>query len=106
MARPKMTPELADEKARKDFQKEVKHRRVDLDMTQKDLGKHVGVSSSSMCELLADPDKISVGRLRRIVRALDLDPATILPLLGFDSKKALLRDTGTVIPMTGTGGRW
>lgn len=86
MARPRMTPELAEEKARKDFQLEVKLQRVKLDMSQKELGEQVGISAPSMCELLADPDKLSVGRLRRIIRALDMDPATILRLVGFDNK--------------------
>lgn len=99
MSRPRMTPELAVEKARKEFQKEVKHRRVELDMTQKDLGEQVGVSAPSMSELLADPDKLSVGRLRRLVRALDMDPVTILLLLGFDPKKLRSQPAPAVLSM-------
>lgn len=107
MSRPRMTPELAEKKAREEFQKEVKHRRIDLDMSQKDLGEQIGVSAPSMCELLADPDKLSVARLRKIIRALDMSPETVLRLLGFDTRK-LLKDTGAVIPMPGqvVGGRW
>ena len=86
MSRPRMTPELAEEKARKDFQLEVKLQRVKLDMSQKELGEQVGISAPFMCELLADPDKLSVGRLRRIIQALDMEPTTILRLLGFDNK--------------------
>lgn len=105
MSRPRMTPEMADDKARKDFQKEVKHRRVELDMTQKDLGEQVGVSAPSMSELLADPDKLSVGRLRRLVRALDMDPVTVLRLLGFDPKKLCGQPAPAVLPMSIVGGR-
>ena len=102
MSRPRMTPELAEEKARKDFQMEVKLQRVRLDMTQKELGLQIGVVPSAMSELLANPDKLSVARLRGIVKALDMDPATILRLLGFDNKIiSRLSDAtaGAVIPM-------
>lgn len=100
MSRPRMTPEMADDKARKDFQKEVKHRRVELDITQKDLGEQVGVSAPSMSELLSDPDKLSVGRLRRLVRVLDLDPVTVLRLLGFDTKRMATQPAPAVLPMS------
>lgn len=102
MSRPRMTPELAVEKARKDFQMEVKLQRVRMDMTQKELGLQIGVVPSAMSELLANPDKISVARLRGIVRALDMDPATILRLLGFDNKAISGFDgspAGTIVPM-------
>lgn len=100
MSRPRMTPELAEQKAREAFLKEIRIQRAALDMSQKELGVQVGVSAPSMCELLADPDKISVARLRKIIRALDIDAAVILRLLGFDSRTvALLEDGGNVIPM-------
>ena len=87
MSRPRMTPELAAENARKDFQKEVKLQRVKFDMSQRELGAAVGISAPLMSELLADPDKLSIARLRSIVRTLSLDPSTILRLLGFTEKE-------------------
>ena len=100
MSRPRMTPELAEQKAREAFLAEIRIQRAKLDMSQKDLGAQVGVSAPSMCELLADPDKISVARLRRIIRALDIDAAVILRLLGFDNRiVAQLESSGSVIPM-------
>lgn len=94
MSRPRMTPELATDKARKDFQLEVKLQRVRLDMSQRDLADVVGISAPLMSELLADPDKLSVNRLRAIVSALGMDPVTILRFLGFSDKaiRALARD--------------
>ena len=86
MSRPRMTPELAADKARKDFQLEVKLQRVRLDMSQRELAETVGISAPLMSELLADPDKLSVNRLRAIVSALDMDPVTILRFLGFSDK--------------------
>ena len=86
MSRPKMTPELAADKAKKDFQVEVKLQRVRMDMSQRELGEVVGISAPVMCELMANPDKISVSRLRSIVQALNMDPVTILHLVGFSDK--------------------
>ena len=86
MSRPRMTPELAAEKSREAFRLEVKLQRVKFDMSQRELGQAVGISAPQMSELLADPDKLSVARLRRIVGALDMDPVTILRLLGFSDK--------------------
>lgn len=90
MSRPRMTPELAAEKAKKEFQMEVKLQRVRFDMSQRELGETLGISSPQMSELLSDPDKLSVARLRGIICALDMDPLTILRLLGFTDK--MLRD--------------
>lgn len=102
MSRLKMTPEQAADKARKDFQLEVKLQRVRFDMSQRELGEAVGISAPLMSELLSDPDKISVARLRGIVRALDMDPVIILRLLGFPDKviRALGRELEATVPAT------
>ena len=83
MSRPRMTPELAEQKAREDFLKEIRIQRAKLDMSQKDLGVQVGVSAPSMCELLADPDKIRVGSLRKMIRKFRLSPEVVLLALGY-----------------------
>jgi transcriptional regulator with XRE-family HTH domain len=81
-----MTPELAAEKAREAFQLEIKLQRVRLDMSQRELAQTLNISAPLMSELLADPDKLSVNRLRCIIGALDMDPVTILRFLGFSDK--------------------
>lgn len=94
MSRPRMTPELALENARDAFQMEVKLQRVRLDMSQRDLGSALGISAPMMSELLADPDKLSIARMRSIVRTLNMQPMTILRLLGFSDKE--LRACGLI----------
>lgn len=69
------------------FRQEVKIRRIKLDMTQDELGDSIGVSSSQISKLLANPDSISVERLRRIIAATGLGPAPILTLLGYSPKE-------------------
>lgn len=86
MSRPRTTPEMAAEAARKNFQTEVRIQRARLDMAQRELADQIGVVPSVMSNLLANPDKIGVGRLRHIIKVLDLDPVVILRLLGYTDK--------------------
>ena len=60
---------------------ELKLQRVRFDMSQRELGETLGISSPQMSELLSDPDK------------LDMDPKTILHLLGFSDRA--LRSLGS-----------
>ena len=75
------------ETARENFKREVKVRRACLDMTQKQLAEEVGIASSFMSNLLANPDKLTVSRLRKIVQVLDIEPQIILSLLGYSTKE-------------------
>lgn len=83
MSRLRVNPEEA---ARANFQREVKVCRVYLDMTQSELADAVGVVPSVMSVLLNNPDKISVGRLRTIIKTLGISPKTVLEFLGYTSK--------------------
>lgn len=76
----------AEEAAKEAFRTEIKVRRVYCNITQKKLGHEIGVSSPVMSELLSDPDKISAGRLRKIVSVLKPDPVVVLSMLGYTSK--------------------
>lgn len=75
-----------DESARVGFQREVRVRRAALDMTQNELADAVGIAPSFMSTLLSDPDKISVGRLRKIVKTLGPDLRVVLALVGASAK--------------------
>lgn len=86
MARPRMTPELATDNARKAFQLEVKLQRVKLDMSQKELGEALGISAPQISELMANPDKLSIERMRSIISTLGIDPVTVLRFLGFSDR--------------------
>ena len=86
MARPRMTPELAADNARKAFQKAVKHQRVEFDMSQKELGEALGISAPQISELMANPDKLSIERMRSIINALDIEPLVVLRLLGYSDR--------------------
>lgn len=82
MSRPRATPETA----KAALVQEIKVRRVEIEMTQGQLADEVGVAPSVMSALLKDPDKISIARLRAIIRAISPDPAVVLAALGYTNK--------------------
>ncbi len=84
MARLRVEPEAA---AREAFRTEIRVRRAVLDMNQRGLADCLGVVPSVMSKLLAEPDKISVERLRKIVKTLGPDPIVVLKLLGYSQKE-------------------
>lgn len=95
MSRPRATKESMEASAREAFRQEVKVRRVYRNMKQSELAEAIGVVPSVMSNLLANPDKINAGRLRKIIAALDINPMIVLALLGY-SKKDLQKAGGEV----------
>lgn len=83
MSRIKLNP---DETAKEALIREIRVRRAFLNMTQAELAAAIGVVPSSMSKLISNPDKISVRRLRGIVKALNLDPLIVLKLMGYSQK--------------------
>lgn len=73
--------------AKESFRLEVKLQRVRFDMTQGELADQVDMDRSVLSRCLADPDKLSVGRLRKIIQILDIEPEIILALLGYSQKQ-------------------
>ena len=79
-------PETMDQ-VRQRFVQEVRVRRAHRNMTQKELADEVGISPPVMSQLLADPDKISIGRMRTIVQTLSINPEIILKIIGYTAKE-------------------
>lgn len=86
MSRPRQTAKNRETAAQDAFRLEIKLQRVHYDMTQGELADEAGMDRSVMSRFLADPDKFTVGRLRKIIHALDLNPLTILALLGYEPR--------------------
>lgn len=87
MSRPRQTRESLEAEAKNAFRQEIRVRRVLLDMTQGELADQADMDRSVLSRFLADPDKLSVGRLRKIIHALELRPDIILALLGYEPKE-------------------
>ena len=86
MSRPRVTPEMAAGTARLNFRKAVQHGLIENGLRQKELGQMLDIGGSAMSAQLGEPDKIPVGRLRKIIQILHLDPMVILALLGYTDK--------------------
>ena len=87
MSKLRKTKEDLIQAAKQSFQLEVKLQRVRFDMTQGELADQVDMNRSVLSRCLADPDKLSVGRLRKIIQILSVDPEIILAVLGYSQKQ-------------------
>lgn len=87
MSKLRKTKEDQIQAAKQSFQLEVKLQRVRFDMTQGELADAADMNRSVLCRCLADPDKLSVGRLRKIIQTLNIEPEIILVLLGYSQKQ-------------------
>lgn len=75
------------EQVRQRFIQEVRVRRAYQNMTQRELAVEVGIAPSVMSHLLADPDKISIGRMRTIVQTLSIDMRVVLKINGYTDEE-------------------
>ena len=87
MSRPRQTAESREKAAKDAFRLEIKVQRVHYDMTQGELADVADMNRSVLSRCLADPDKLSVGRLRKIIQTLNIEPEIILALLGYSQKQ-------------------
>lgn len=85
MSRLKQTQEQMEAAAKAAFRQEVKVNQLLYDMTQADVAHQADMDRSVLSRCLANPDKLTVGRLRKIAQALQLNPMTVLGLI-YDRK--------------------
>lgn len=72
---------------REDFCKAIAHAQVDAGVkTAKALAEAVGMPHSSLWKLLQEPEKITLGQLRKIVKVIPIKPADVLAFVGMDFK--------------------
>ena len=83
---PKMKTD-PDVVAQKEFKRAIRVALAGMEMCQKELAEEVGVESSWMSRLLAEPGGLSANRLRKIVRVLRLDPGIVLKFLGYNDRE-------------------
>jgi hypothetical protein len=79
-------PRRTDQTDKEQFVLELKLRRVACGMDQKDIGGLLNLSPARISGLMADPDSMTVGRLRKVIRTVLPDPIIVLAYLGYDQK--------------------
>lgn len=71
-----------------DFRKEVRIRQGERDlMSVTALAEEAGMPRTTLTKRLSDPMSMTFGEFRKLNSATRLDPAAVLPLLGYTSKE-------------------
>lgn len=77
----------ADRDAIRDFQAEINAQCGRYGYkSQRSIGEAIGVCQATAGSYLKNPDCISLGTLRKMVRLLRLDPTVVMKAIGYSSK--------------------
>lgn len=75
--------QLADKYAMTDLGAHIKGRIEASGRTQQDIGEELNISQQSVSRLLRNPERITIGTLRKIAKVVKLDQAVILKTFDF-----------------------
>ena len=82
--------QLEGKYAEEDFRREIRIRQGYYDlMSQQALAEHAGLPRTTLAKRMAAPAGMTVEELRKLVVAIEPDPAIVLGLLGY--KKAAIK---------------
>ena len=80
--------QYADRDARNDFRKAIEHARTDAEIRNtKGLAEAVGIPYTSFWRLIQEPEKMTLGQLRKLLKTIPLPAAAILAFVGYDRKE-------------------
>lgn len=76
--------------ARKDFQKAIEHAKTDAEIRNlKSLAADVGIPYSSFWKLMQEPEKITLGQLRKLLSVIPLPASALLAFVGYERKEPI-----------------
>ena len=76
--------------ARKDFQTAIKHAKTDAEIRNlKSLAADVGIPYSSFWKLMQEPEKITLGQLRKLLSVIPLPASALLAFVGYERKEPI-----------------
>lgn len=79
--------QYAENYAAEDFRREMRSRMGYYDLSMGDLSGQTVLSKSTISKRLGDPNSITVGELRSLVKVLKLNPRIVLALIGYGKKE-------------------
>lgn len=79
--------QYAENYAAEDFRREMRSRMGYYDLSQQALADQTSLSQSTISNRLRDPNDITVGEMRSLNKALELNPAIVLALVGYGKKQ-------------------
>ena len=73
-----------EEYAKADFIKAIKKTQIDADISNfKQLAEQTGIPYTTLWRRLQDPDTLTIGQLKTIIKTFSLTPEAVLSFLGY-----------------------
>ena len=80
--------QYAERDARTAFQKAIEHARTDAEIRNtKGLAEAVGIPYTSFWRMIQDPEKITLGQIRKMLKVIPLPAAALLAFVGYERKE-------------------
>ena len=80
--------QYAERDTRTAFQKAIEHARTDAEIRNtKGLAEAVGIPYTSFWRLIQEPEKMTLGQLRKLLKTIPLPAAAIMVFVGYDRKE-------------------
>lgn len=80
--------QYAQRDAQADFRKAIEHARTDADIRNtKKLAEAAGIPYTSLWRLLQEPEKITLGQIRQMLKVIPLPAAALLAFVGYERKE-------------------
>lgn len=80
--------QYAERDARTDFRKAIEHARTDAEIRNtKGLAEAVGIPYTSFWRLLQEPENMTLGQLRKLLKTIPLPAAALLAFVGYERKE-------------------
>lgn len=80
--------QYAERDARLDFQKAIEMARMDANIkNMKQLAEAADIPYSSFWRMLQEPEKITLGQLRALLKTIPLPAAAVLAFVGYERKE-------------------
>jgi len=73
--------------SKKDFRRYVRARMAIMEVPQYELGEYLGISDSRVSQVLDNPERIPMDRMRKMIQFLRIEPEQVLRLLGYTDKQ-------------------
>lgn len=80
--------QYAERDARTAFQKAIEHARTDAEIRNtKVLAEAVGIPYTSFWRMLQEPEKITLGQIKKMLEVIPLPATALLAFVGYDRKE-------------------
>lgn len=80
--------QYAERDARKDFRMAIEHARTDAEIrSDRGLAEAAGIPHTSFWRLLQEPENMTLGQLRKLLKTIPIPASAVLAFVGYDRKE-------------------